>query len=98
MGLIQQTPADPASIDANEPRFDDLNLNLGRMKDTCSLENVDLPGNQFNKATQVFNYLLGWNPVVFNIQLKIQYLLMKQIIIIYSTKTYNNRDLHCHNY
>ena len=51
--LIQQTPADPASIDANEPRFDDLNFNLGRMKDTCSLENVDLPGNQFNKATQV---------------------------------------------
>ena len=51
--LIQQTPADPASIEVNEPRFDDLNFNLGRMKDTCSLENVDLPGNQFNKATQV---------------------------------------------
>ena len=51
--LIQQTPADPASIEVNEPCFDDLNFNLGRMEDTCSLKNVDLPGNQFNKATQV---------------------------------------------
>ena len=41
--LIQQTPADPASIEVNEPRFDDLNFNLGRMEDTSSLENVDLP-------------------------------------------------------
>ena len=51
--LIQQTPADPASIEVREPIFDDLNFNLGRMEDTCSLEKVDLPGNQFNKATQV---------------------------------------------
>ena len=56
--LIQQTPADPASIEANEPRFDDLNFNLGRMEDTCSLEKVDLPGNQFNKATQVIQRIL----------------------------------------
>jgi len=40
------------------------------MEDTCSLEKVDLPGNQFNKATQVFDFLLGWNPVIFNIKLK----------------------------
>jgi len=51
--LIQQTPADPASIEVREPIFDDLSFNLGRMQDTCSLEKVDLPGNQFNKATQV---------------------------------------------
>jgi len=51
--LIQQTPADPASIEVRQPIFDDLNFNLGRMDDTCSLEQVDLPGNQFNKATQV---------------------------------------------
>lgn len=51
--IIQQTPADPASIEVNQPLFGDLNFNLARMKDTCSLEKVDLPGNQFNKATQV---------------------------------------------
>ena len=53
MKIIQQTPADPASIEVNQPLFGDLNFNLARMKDTCSLEKVDLPGNQFNKATQV---------------------------------------------
>ena len=51
--LIQQTPADPASITINQPVFDHLNLDLKRLTDNCGLEKVDLPGNQFNKATQV---------------------------------------------
>ena len=51
--LIQQTPADPAEIFINQPKFDNLNFKLNRLSDTCSLENVDLPGNQFSKATQV---------------------------------------------
>ena len=56
--LIQQTPADPASITINQPVFDNLNFNLNRLSDTCNLEKVDLPGNQFNKATQVIIYYI----------------------------------------
>ena len=51
--LIQQTSSDSAKITSQQPVFDNLNFDLARLKNTCSLEKVDLPGNQFNRATQV---------------------------------------------